>query len=433
MRPRRSSWCLARMPRPWRRRSHRPQRCTSRPRPGGSLVRMNPRRPQTRSSSLPSHGMRPHRSWSRSGRSPRLQRHHSHCRRRRSPRRSRSPCRPRRSPPPRQTRSWWPLWHRTHRFRSSLLLAQRLRPLRHRSPRLARRSSRRCPRGSRTRRSPRPRLRRSLSSPSHRRRPRRSSSPWGRTPHPSRHRSRCPCRRNRRLRQWQRLRRRSPPQRPRRSWWPRSHRTHPRRSSSPSGSTPRPRRRRSRCRCCRSRRQSRTRVPASHESPTTPATQVVAPVDAHTPVPQVVASSRSPRRWYRRSRCQRRRSPSRPRRARFAAIGHDARHAGGLASCGARPQPQEVGRTHEGLVGGAVAVVVGGVAVASPPVGSPASQVSPMTPAVQVVLPVAAHTPTPHVVGSLTKDSSVEPSQSLSVASQSASPPVGRRPCRCRR
>jgi hypothetical protein len=62
---------------------------------------------------------------------------------------------------------------------------------------------------------------------------------------------------------------------------------------------------------------------------------------------------------------------------------------------------------------------------ASPPVGLPAVQVSPMTPAVQVVLPVAAQAPTPQEVGPLTKDSSVEPSQSLSVASQSASPPVG--------
>ena len=57
--------------------------------------------------------------------------------------------------------------------------------------------------------------------------------------------------------------------------------------------------------------------------------------------------------------------------------------------------------------------------------GVPGVQVSPGTPPVQVVLPVAAHAPTPHVVGAGTKSSSDDPLQSSSAPSQVASLAAG--------
>ena len=52
-------------------------------------------------------------------------------------------------------------------------------------------------------------------------------------------------------------------------------------------------------------------------------------------------------------------------------------------------------------------------------------QVSPGTPATQVVLPVEVQAPAPQVVGAETKSSSVEPSQSSSIPLQSESSAAG--------
>jgi hypothetical protein len=167
--------------------------------------------------------------------------------------------------------------------------------------------------------------------------------------------------------------------------------------------------------------------PASQVSPMTPAVQVVLPVAAHTPTPHAVGSLTKD------SSVEPSQSLSVVSQSASMPVGSPASQVSPMTPAvqvvlpvaAHTPTPHEVGSlTKDSSVEPSQSLSVVSQS-ASMPVGSPASQVSPMTPAVQVVLPVAAHTPTPHEVGSLTKDSSVEPSQSLSVVSQSASMPVG--------
>lgn len=61
----------------------------------------------------------------------------------------------------------------------------------------------------------------------------------------------------------------------------------------------------------------------------------------------------------------------------------------------------------------------------SSPVGLPGVHESSSEPETQLVLPLDSHTPVPHVVDALLNDSSVEPSQSSSLPSHALSSPVG--------
>jgi hypothetical protein len=164
-------------------------------------------------------------------------------------------------------------------------------------------------------------------------------------------------------------------------------------------------------------------APGVHVSPGTPPVQVVTPVEAHAPTPQLVATG------VKSSSLVPSQSSSKPSQVVSLGAGAPGAHESpGVPATHVvipveahAPTPQEVGVAPKSSSPAPSQSSSTPSQVASLGAGVPAAHVSPGTPPVQVVIPVEAQAPTPHEVGVATNSSSAVPSQSSSRPSQIAS------------